>query len=79
MAIIIQWMRHKRHSCNKERCYVCEGGLFACVVCGGAEGALTTHCPGKKLSAEVIDSVYAGNVDFRSGEWVAASRWECSS
>lgn len=51
-------------------CPFCDGGLFACRACGSAEGATTTHCPGQPMSAEQVDAVYAGWLDFRYGEWV---------
>lgn len=57
-------------------CMFCDGGLFACARCGSFEGATTTHCPGRKMTADQHDAVYAGTLDFRrkadgSGWWVA--------
>jgi hypothetical protein len=56
-------------------CQFCAGGLTLCDVCGSFEGATTTHCPGRKMTAEQHDAVYAGRLDFRrkadgSGWWV---------
>jgi hypothetical protein len=31
-------------------CQFCDGGLFACTVCDGAEGSLPTDCPGTPSS-----------------------------
>lgn len=50
-------------------CMFCQGGLSACTVCGGLEGALTTQCPGRKLSEEEIDLVYAQQIDFNQHRW----------
>ena len=53
-------------------CMFCEGGLFACIKCGSFEGMTTTHCPGYGLDVmgNVGNAVYAGQLDFRDGEWV---------
>jgi hypothetical protein len=51
----------------------CEGGLFACAVCASFEGATTDDCPGRRMTAEESDAVYAGELNFRAGEW----RQEC--
>jgi len=48
-----------------------EDGLAHCLVCGGAEGSLPTHCPGERMPAELQDAVYAGQVDYVCGHWVA--------
>lgn len=50
-------------------CMFCDGGLSACTVCGGLEGALTTQCPGRKLSEEEIDLVYGLRLDFLHNRW----------
>lgn len=50
-------------------CSVCSGGLFICKVCGGAEGSLPTECPGKPMTSDEEDAVYAGRHDFVNGEW----------
>lgn len=52
-------------------CHICDGGLFHCTTCGGAEGSLTTECPGFKMTGDQLDEVYAGRLDFRGGAWVA--------
>lgn len=54
--------QHVWHKCQKDRCYICEGGLGLCVVCGGFEGSLLTHCPGFKLNQETLDECYHGKV-----------------
>lgn len=48
-----------------------EDGLAHCKVCGGAEGSLPTDCPGRLMTAEEQDEVYAGARDFRAGFWRA--------
>jgi len=57
-------------------CMFCEGGLFACKVCGSFEGATTTHCPGERMTAEQSEAVYAGTLDYRDGAW---REGECST
>lgn len=49
-------------------CQFCAGGLFACARCGSFEGATTTHCPGRMMTAKEHDAVYAGTLDYRAGE-----------
>lgn len=63
-------MLHTLHNCHDELCSICRGGLSVCDVCGGAEGSLPTDCPGRKLTQEECDRVFAGTADFRKGEWV---------
>ena len=60
-------------TCNKfsTNCPICDGGLAYCKVCGGAEGSLTTDCPGERVNQELDEAVYAGSWDYREGEgWV---------
>ena len=71
-------IEHKSGECPSEEtgssCMFCDGGLFGCSVCSSFEGATTTDCPGEKMTAEQNDEVYAGNLDFKDGKWIA----ECS-
>lgn len=53
-----------------ESCIVCDGGLGICTVCGGAEGSLTTDCPGVKMTPEQDEAVYACKLDFKDGKWI---------
>lgn len=46
-------------------CMFCDGGLFACIVCGGLDGGLTTQCPGTRMMAGYRQLVYAGELDCR--------------
>jgi len=56
--------------CGKSTCSYCSGGLALCVVCGGAEGTLTTECCGRKITPEEEDRIYhKRNLDFRDGKW----------
>ena len=59
--------------CDNIGCMFCDGGLFACTVCGSFEGATTTDCPGRRI--HLTDEVYAGRLDYRIingvGSWVA--------
>lgn len=76
MGVVINFPRHKPHRCDKERCFVCEGGLFACTRCGCAEGATTTDCCGTALNGDVLNAIYAGNIDYRDGKWRRESVWD---
>ncbi len=64
-------------TCFTGRCMFCEGELFGCKVCGSHEGATTTDCPKVDMTAEQVDAVYAGTLDFRDGQWREGetSRW----
>jgi len=53
-----------------------DDGLAHCKICGGAEGSLTTACPGRRLAASMDDAVYAGDFDFNGASWVAGAK-EC--
>lgn len=53
-------------------CMFCDGGLFGCRVCSSFEGATTSQCPGRRMSVEEADAVYAGLLDYRDGSWVDA-------
>lgn len=61
---------HVLHSCNAEQCNICDGGLAYCTVCGGAEGAMPTECPGVHMAVELTDQVYRGEFNFVGGQWV---------
>ena len=39
-------------------CTWCDGGLFACTVCGGMEGSLLPECPGRRLTLEEDQANY---------------------
>ena len=43
--------------------------LSLCKVCGGAEGAMPTDCPGRALSEQQLDDIYAGRLDYMSSVW----------
>lgn len=44
-------------------------GLVECRVCRGWEGGLPSECPGYRISMDVQEAVYAGDIDFRGGDW----------
>jgi hypothetical protein len=67
-------MKHTWHSCFEDGCFICNGGLADCTVCGGAEAALTTECCGEKLPVNILDSVQANELDFIGGHWVEKVR-----
>jgi len=49
-----------RNICDSNR----EVVLSLCKVCGGAEGAMPTNCPGRKITSDELDAIYAGNLNF---------------
>ena len=52
-------------------CQFCDGGLFACTICGGFEGTLTTDCFNEKVDDEKLEEVYAGKLDYRENRgWI---------
>jgi hypothetical protein len=55
-------LNHEWHTCKRERCCICDGGLGLCTVCGAAEGELLTYCPGFRLNNEALEACYTGNV-----------------
>ena len=51
-------------------CLYCDGGLCDCTVCGGAEGSLTSECPGVRMTEEQEYLVSKpGTLDFKNGKW----------
>lgn len=66
-------MQHTEAICHSARlyCNICEGGLFVCSICLGAEGSLPTDCPGVQMTESQSDAVFAGELDFRDGRgWI---------
>lgn len=67
-------MKHEWYKCPPDcenpHCPYCRGGLGLCVVCGAAEGELTTDCPGHKVTEEIKQKVYQGKLDFFGGQWI---------
>ena len=65
MGEVIRFTNHKLSKCDDScnGCFVCEGGLALCTVCGGAESSLSTHCPGEKMSAQTANFVSSGVID----------------
>lgn len=67
---VLRFPRHKKWVCTDEHddggihCGFCNGGLFFCVTCKGAEGSLTTDCPGERMSPEVERRVLCGQLDY---------------
>ncbi|WVR18155.1 hypothetical protein JXVLWARM_CDS_0104 [Burkholderia phage Bm1] len=53
-----------KQPCAESHCRFCDGGLFLCTVCGGAEGSLPTKCPGYRMTIDQQDEVYAGRLNF---------------
>lgn len=46
-----------------------EDGLENCLTCGGAEGSMPTHCPGRRLTSYELDQIYDGQRNFLHGLW----------
>ncbi len=72
---VLNFHGHHRYRCQHIdpdiRCCVCDGGLYSCARCGGAEASLPTDCPGTRISHEMQDDIAAGNADYRWREgWV---------
>lgn len=63
------WVNPHPQGCDSSGCQWCDGGLEYCRLCGSFEGATTSSCPGKGMSASVCDLVYAGLLNFRDGSW----------
>lgn len=61
--------KYKHVDCDLSYCMFCEGGLFSCTVCGGAEASLPTDCPGVRMGRWAQDEVQAGRLNFREGQW----------
>ena len=38
--------------------------LGLCKICGGAEGSMPTNCPGRRLTGDELDAIFAGRLDF---------------
>lgn len=72
-AVILRWPKHVRRACRDdcEGCFICNGGLFQCIVCGGAEGDLSTECPGERTSLAQRDAIMSGAIDFIKGTWIS--------
>lgn len=71
--IVLRFHGHKRYRCpdNCHGCFICEGGLYTCTRCGGAEASLPTDCPGKQIDHDLQDDIAAGQLDYRWREgWV---------
>jgi hypothetical protein len=48
-----------------------DDGLQHCKVCNGAEGSLTTDCPGRRMTDAEEERVYDGEIDFKDGQWIS--------
>ena len=71
-ADILPWSHHVRHHCPDDcpGCIHCEGCLFLCDVCGGAEGDLLTDCPGCKIPEPMLRLVASGVANYtRKDGW----------
>lgn len=63
---------HVKHACSAEDCQWCSDSneLFLCGVCNGAEGELTTECPGVTMTPEQLEASLAGTLDYVAGAFV---------
>jgi hypothetical protein len=82
-GIVVKFPGHCRAHCppDCDGCFYCEGGLFACTTCGGAESSLTTHCSGERVPGPLRDLVSSARLDYvrgrgwlyrysEDGEWI---------
>jgi hypothetical protein len=65
----VDYVCKRDHEDGGWSCQFCAGGLWACSVCDGFEGAMPTQCPGARMTADQSDAVYKGRLDFRAGRW----------
>jgi hypothetical protein len=56
-------------ACREGRCAICDGGLFSCALCLGAEGSLPSHCPCRAMTEQEQVEVMDGQLNFRLGRW----------
>ena len=68
---------HVQHVCTPEKCGArynldnCPAAVLdVCDVCGGAEAAMPSACPGARMSGSMLDAVQAGELDYVDGAWV---------
>jgi hypothetical protein len=62
---------HDLHTkCDDDTCIVCLGGLSLCSVCGGAEAALPTDCPGRRMTGDELYAIQARLLDVRGSCFV---------
>lgn len=67
---ITRIMRHPAHylhrpsQCDRDQCFVCEGGLALCLTCGGAEASMPTDCPQALMGERRAAAVQAGALDY---------------
>jgi hypothetical protein len=70
---------HQTYVCNREHdgsnCMFCDGGLFICNICGGAEASAPTECPGRLMTHYEQDMVQNQTLDFMAGVWVPLRRY----
>lgn len=69
LAFVPQQWKHVLHTCNREGCFICNGVLAQCIVCGGAEATLPTECPGVQMTQEQQDAVQLNQNDYINGSW----------
>ncbi len=62
-------MTHTMHACHEDECFICNGGLALCNVCGGAEASMPTDCPGRRLTADELDAIQDGTINFKDGSF----------
>lgn len=81
MSAVLRFPGHRWYRCSgrcEPACHCCNG-LSSCTTCGGGEGSLPTDCPGRRMTCEEADAVYAGTLDFRrAAGWSArmSKGWE---
>jgi len=67
-------MEHTRVVCKGGHeypgCMFCDGGLYACSICGTMEGAVPSECPGYIIPLGKVQAIYAGELDYKDGKWI---------
>lgn len=66
-------VRHEKGCITDGICFVCDGGLSVCEVCGGVEAELTKECLGRLLTKPEKACVMRGDFNFVDGDWVERS------
>jgi hypothetical protein len=74
MYSVVDKTIHRLHACDEMECTTCGGALTICMVCGGADIALTSECPGRPLLLTELALVCDGALDFKDGRWISTQR-----
>lgn len=70
MTNLMKHTKETHKECEIQNCPICDGDLFSCTVCDGAEGSLTTDCYGSPLTSIELEGVMQGEFDVLDGQKV---------